>query len=97
MFRISINIHLTGGDEMWKFDHVRLREVRKSKGLTLRQAEELIGTSYQLIAMWESGQSTPSTASIVKVCNAYKVVPGYFFIQDVHNDDEQPTGDEQAA
>lgn len=36
-----------------------LRKVRQERKLTLRQAAELIGCSYQTLANWELGASVP--------------------------------------
>ncbi len=74
---------------MWKFDYSKLREIRLSKGLTLREAETLIGTNFQLISLWEKGIRTPSTRYLLKLCDSYEVIPAYFFVRDVHSSNEQ--------
>lgn len=82
---------------MWIFDPSKLREVRKAKGWSLKEAESAIGTSLQLISLWELGKKTPSTRSLVRMCNVYGVVPAYFFSHDVPSSIEQDVIGEQAA
>lgn len=67
---------------MWKFNPDKLRELRQARGWTLKDAEKAIGTSSQLISLWELGKRIPSTTSLAKLCNVFNAVPGYFFIFD---------------
>ena len=64
---------------MWKFDYGRIRILRESKGIDITPFAGRIGCTGQQVKQWETGGITPNVHMIVKLCNEYGVVPGYFF------------------
>lgn len=57
----------------------RLREARKSAGLTQRQLADKINVSNTSISNWEKGFSNPDPDTIQHLCWALNVQPNYFF------------------
>lgn len=49
---------------------MKLREARKSKGLTLRDVAEKTGLSYQAVGQYERGVRKVSASQLVKICSA---------------------------
>jgi transcriptional regulator with XRE-family HTH domain len=64
---------------MWKFDFDRIRILRESKGMGHETFSRNIESTGQQVKQWEAGNITPTVHAIVKLCNVYNVVPGYFF------------------
>ena len=62
-----------------KFKPKRIRELRESYQYTLEEFAKNIDVTKQAVAMWESGETTPSMKNITKMCNIYGVKPGYFW------------------
>ena len=48
----------------------RIREFRKSRGLTQKELGERLGLSYQAIAQWENNLRKPKTETIIKIACA---------------------------
>lgn len=57
----------------------RLREVRKRRGLSLAKVAEGAGLSKSFISQVESDQTTPSIASIKRICEVLDVPLGQLF------------------
>lgn len=51
----------------------RIREIRKSRGLTQRELGERLGLSYQSIAQWENNLRKPKSETILKIATALGV------------------------
>lgn len=51
----------------------RIREVRKSRGLTQKELGERLGLSYQSIAQWENDLRKPKSETILKIAGALGV------------------------
>lgn len=62
----------------------RIREARKTAGLTQRQLAESIKVSNTSISNWENGFSNPDPDTIQHLCWALNVQPNYFFSVDTH-------------
>ena len=48
-----------------------LKQLRKSSGLTQKEAAERLGKKQQTIASWESGQSQPDANTLFIICSLY--------------------------
>lgn len=58
-------------------DHVRLKELRKKKGISqLRLATEL-NTSQNTISRYETGEREPGIAELIKIANYFNVSVDY--------------------
>lgn len=56
----------------------RIKEIRKLKGITLKQLALKIGTSYQKISCYEKGTSKISTSELFYISNTLGVDVNYF-------------------
>ena len=66
---------------IWTFNRDRLTALREAHGVTQDELADKIGTSKQHVSRWETGDLTPSTKTILKIANQFKVSPIYFFAQ----------------
>lgn len=57
----------------------RLRTLRKKRGLSTREAGQLLGYSRSQISNLERGISTITAQQLYSFCDAYNVSMGYFF------------------
>jgi transcriptional regulator with XRE-family HTH domain len=64
---------------MWRFNLDRLIALREARGLSGEAFAAMIGTSKQHVSQWETGELTPTTATIIKISNIFDVSPLYFF------------------
>ena len=55
----------------------RVRELRKSKGLSQRAVGEAIGINERNYRKYEAGYSDPSASNIVKLANFFEVSTDY--------------------
>ena len=53
--------------------HERLRYLRESRGLTLKQVGEALGVAYQSVMQYESGQSEPRLSKLPILVELFKV------------------------
>ena len=60
----------------------KIREARKTAGLTQRQLADRIKVSNTSISNWEKGVSFPDPDTIQHLCWALDVQPNYFFNTD---------------
>lgn len=51
----------------------RIAEAREARGISKKQAAELIGVSLSVLRYWEIGQRTPTAWSLYQICRAYGV------------------------
>ena len=71
---------------MWKFDEKRIVALRESLGLTQTDFAIKIRTdtgklmTKQQVNAWEHREIVPSTSTLVKISNIFKVVPAYWYI-----------------
>ena len=56
---------------------LRLRELRKEKGLTQDVLAEQLGTKGDSIYSWEKGRSEPSIATLCNICRIFEVSADY--------------------
>lgn len=63
------------------FNNDRLKSARLLSGLSLRQLEAKLSSrvTYNSISKYEKGQMLPDNGTILKLAEALKVTPGYFF------------------
>lgn len=54
----------------------RIRELRKSSGLTQIELAQKLNVSYGTIAMWETGKRTPGIETIKKIADFFGAPPG---------------------
>lgn len=57
-----------------------IRTTRKLKGITQKELSEIIGTSQQNLAQYESGKRNPKTETLVRIANALEV-PASMFLE----------------
>lgn len=55
----------------------RLRELRKERGLTLRELGDVINTSNQNISNWEVGRSSPNIKYLTALADYFNVSIDY--------------------
>ena len=71
--------------------------LRAKKGWTQKEMAEELETSQRSVAAWESGESVPRNAMLVKIANLFDLKDDYFF-QDERTDssrDQNNTGTEK--
>lgn len=66
----------------------RMREIRKSRGLTLARLGEMAGISRGMLSRLENNQCSPPIATLSKIAQALEIPIGVFF-------EEQPPAPEQ--
>jgi transcriptional regulator with XRE-family HTH domain len=67
---------------MIQFDKGAIVDLRLQKGMTQTTFARRIGTSRQLLDKWEKGDGIPSVGSLLKICRAFGISAGYFFVHD---------------
>lgn len=50
----------------------RIKEQRKSSGLSQEKVAEFVGVSRQAVTKWETGQSAPSTENLFKLAEIFR-------------------------
>lgn len=56
---------------------IRIKELRKEKGLTQKQLANMVGKSETGLASWEQGLAEPSINDIIKLCEIFGVTADY--------------------
>ena len=56
---------------------IRLRELRKSQGFTLKNVADALNTSNQVISRYELGQTEPDFATLIKIADFFNVSVDY--------------------
>jgi len=64
------------------FDRNQIIKLRKSRDLTQQQFARRIGTSRQVVASWESGDTKPSLDLLVTMGREFCVSIAFFFNGD---------------
>ena len=74
----------------------KIRNARKSLGLTQRQLAEQLGVSNTSISNWEKGLSRPDADMIQKLCDVLRLQPNDFYGTNETPDDgiRRPVSDE---
>jgi len=54
---------------------LKLKELRKNKGLTQKQLAEMIGAKHTSVSNWENGQNYPDVETIELLCGALDISP----------------------
>ena len=60
----------------------RIRELRETKGLSLKEMGDLTGFSTALLSQMENHLISPSLGTLIKISRALEVQLGYFFGED---------------
>lgn len=68
---------------------IRLRELRKSQGFTLKNVADALNTSNQVISRYELGQTEPDFTTLIKIANFFNVSVDYLL---GHTDKRQLSG-----
>ncbi len=55
----------------------RLKELRKSNGLSQKQLADIIGTTNSSICDWERGRTEPPLETVVKIADYFEVSCDY--------------------
>ena len=66
----------------WRFSGERIKLAREANGISQEQLAVMAGTSQTQLSQWERGEVKPGQDSLMKVCNALKTPPRFFFVQD---------------
>jgi len=69
----------------WQFEGSRIALAREANNLTQIELAKIIGATQQQLSMWESGEIKPGQDSLVKICNAMRTPPRFFFVQSGQN------------
>lgn len=65
---------------------IRLKETRKSEGITQKALANAIGRTDDCIHDWENGRSEPSIDDIVALAQTLRVSTDYLLGNDIEND-----------
>jgi len=69
----------------------RMREIRKSKGLTLERLGEMAGISRGMLSRLENNQCSPPIATLSKIAQALEIPIGVFF------EEQEPPAEQRVA
>jgi transcriptional regulator with XRE-family HTH domain len=72
----------------------KIREIRSSRGMTLKTLADRTGFSISFLSQLERGKSSATLESLKKISIAFGVNPSYFFNDD-GTDDNQPSNLDQ--
>lgn len=64
-----------------------IRELRTSKGITLKELSDLTNLSISYLSLLETGKSNPTISNINKICNALNITISHLFTNVNTNDD----------
>lgn len=53
----------------------RLRDLRRRKLMTQKELADAVGSTYQTVQRWESGESTPRPSALRQLCAVLDVTP----------------------
>lgn len=71
----------------------RLRAARKAAAVTQKELAELIGAKHNSVSDWENDKNMPDPDTIVRVCEALNVEPGYLLMNNIPDRSELPMTD----
>ena len=67
---------------------IRIKKIRKSKGLTQEKLAELVGINSKYLSSIERGKENPTLNTVLKLAESLDVNPNEIF-QDIHIDNPQ--------
>lgn len=76
---------------MWEFNRDRIALAREANNVTQAELSALTGISQQQISQWESGEVKPGQDSLMKICNALRIQPKFFFVYNANFVKEEET------
>lgn len=62
----------------------RMRELRESQGVSLRELANELNVNYSLVSYWESGKRNPSKGNIKKLESFFNKPIDYILEEDPH-------------
>ncbi len=62
----------------YKFGH-KLRDIRKTKALTMKQVAAAVGISESMVSQIETEKIYPAVDTLISICEFLKVDPSFFF------------------
>lgn len=65
-----------------KFLGHKLREIRKSKNMTMMQLEKLTGIKQSKLSVYENGKESPNTKTATKFAEVFNVDLYYFYLDN---------------
>ena len=65
---------------MWEFSPGKIETARDARDITQADLAKLISSSTQQVGQWECGEVSPGMDSFIKIVNALKVPPRFFFV-----------------
>ena len=71
----------------------RLRAARKAAAVTQKELAGLIGAKHNSVSDWENDKNMPDPDTIVRVCEALNVEPGYLLMNNIPDRSEPPMTD----
>ncbi len=56
---------------------VRIKELRKEKGLTQKQLADILKVDFRTVSFWENEKYEPNIQQIITLCNYFNVCSDY--------------------
>ena len=56
---------------------MKLKELRKEKGITQKELSQAIGYAQSTISDWEKGNIEPTASAIIKICDYFDISADY--------------------
>lgn len=72
----------------------RIRQLRKAKGITMKQLGVIVGVAESTISQYENGKRQPDFATLLKLSNYFSVTIGYILGAEEKNAPVAPKYDE---
>lgn len=69
---------------MWEFNSDRIALAREANNVTQAELSALTGIAPQQIGQWERGEVKPGQDSLMKICNALRTPPKFFFVYNAN-------------
>lgn len=61
---------------------MKIKELRKQKGLTLQELADMIGVSNQTVSNWENEKTEPDIKSLVRLASIFSCTIDYLILGD---------------
>ena len=71
----------------------RLRAARKTAKVTQKELAEIIGAKHNSVSDWENDKNMPDPDTIVRLCEALGVEPGYLLMNNIQDKNETSATD----
>jgi len=65
------------------FNPKKMKTARMARGMTMKELSEKASLSRQMISNYESGKTTPSASSVIKIINALNFPSEFFSVEDI--------------